>query len=186
MLVIYTQEITVGDKVFHTTTEERLECLWEWFWSCCNCNTHALSSAFQFSSSQEKRSSFSSTSMTGRHTMRVELLWMRSIIMQRCMCDLGPDELLFVLWSVQIRCWWEREVCAGEGQVQSGCNWTPWRIWSVPQDIESMLSKMYEDYTTNLVPDSRHWIVEENPGKCKTTPTPHPSRRVSIRGVDRF
>jgi hypothetical protein len=61
MLVIYTQEITVGDKVFHTTTEERLECLWEWFWSCCNCNTHALLSTFQFSSSQEKRSSFSST-----------------------------------------------------------------------------------------------------------------------------
>jgi hypothetical protein len=28
MLTIYTQEITTGDKVFHTTTEESPECLW--------------------------------------------------------------------------------------------------------------------------------------------------------------
>jgi hypothetical protein len=52
--------------------------------------------------------------------------------------------------------------------------------------MENMLSKMNDDYTTDLVLDSGHWIVEENPGKCKTTPTPHPSRRVLIRGVDRF
>jgi hypothetical protein len=36
--------------------------------------------------------------------------------------------------------------------------------------LESMLSKMYEYYTTDLVLNSGHWIAEENPGKCKTTP----------------
>jgi hypothetical protein len=46
-------------------------------------------------------------------------------------------------------------------------NWVPsHRIW------KEMLSEMYEDYTTDLVPESGHWIAEEDPGKCKTTPLP--------------
>ena len=31
------------------------------------------------------------------------------------------------------------------------------------QDMESMLSEMYEEYATELVPVSGHWIAEENP-----------------------
>jgi hypothetical protein len=44
-----------------------------------------------------------------------------------------------------------------------------------------MLSKMYEDYTADLVPESGHWIAEENLGKCKIT-----LLLVSIGAVDRF